>query len=307
MKKKIALLLAIAAAFMVSGCGNENAETEKISYTIERHDSSIVDEAGYGLERYYDLFQLNSDSDDCKETNAAFNELYDKFSQESENTDFDMFAKEAQSREALYINTLEAQVREENDEYISLLHTSRWYMGGVYNENYDGFVISAQTGKEMTLPELLGQSQETLLPEIKDTVLTYMSKVELADSNMENVVAGLEINDVDFYVENGTVYLLFDTYVLAAGAAGPMVIPFRDLAHENQAGDQPDSEKEDGGAPIGKDDITYAAELIGKTVGDFKAIYGEDYITDYYGGGSFVQSETGAPAYFLGWATDVTR
>ena len=102
------------------------------------------------------------------------------------------------------------------------------YMGGNTNhvDSYSMF-FSLNTGEIATLVELTGIDAETLLPMLRDIAITKLREhygSMLLDS-AERTVSNMSLDDFDYYVLEGEIWLNFDKYSVTPGVCGAANIP----------------------------------------------------------------------------------
>lgn len=81
------------------------------------------------------------------------------------------------------------------EDYVSILYNDVSYMGGAHPYSwFDGIVIDCKTGEEVSLPQLLGRSDEDILTEVSDKM-------------------GLDVTgtweDIDFYFTDSAVVFFY--------------------------------------------------------------------------------------------------
>lgn len=270
---------------------------ESVEYEITRKEHSVYDETGtYGLKMYYDLFRFTTLPWKFSNANEIFEKLYQAYTAELESEDFDLYAEEAMRNRTLYENFAEAQVFSSGD-LLSVLYASSWYMGGVFNLNYSGTVIDLETGKELNIPDLLDEAESSIFDGIRSAVISYATE---QGYEMSGVYLGLDQygspEDFDFYVEDGKIILLFDTYELAAGYVGPIKVPFKNVANHFMS-------ENIGENSLKENEYEYPVQLIGETVGDCVTHYETAFSADYLNGGVYIQCGSDSPIFILqeGW------
>lgn len=103
-------------------------------------------------------------------------------------------------------------------------------MGGVSDQDCDGFVIGQETGRQMKLSGLLHESGAALLEDIRGAVLQYAKEWGLDVDSPESGLSECEAEDFECYVQDNQVILIFDTDTLEAGYVGALRIPCREIA-----------------------------------------------------------------------------
>lgn len=190
---------------------NEDGPVDSVEAKIDRQDHSYYNDAGkLVIEHYYDLPVLEGDSAAIRTINASFQKECETFFAEHKETadmTFEYFA------DLDLPNPLSDRVRTEityNDKGIfSVLQTSYWAMGGAgstdgfYGETYD-----LNTGERMLLSDMFPQMKKEHLSDLIKGEL----KRKLTESGNESMgqdIDSMDIDDMEFYVKDGTVIVMY--------------------------------------------------------------------------------------------------
>ena len=255
-------------------------------YTIDRQDTSRLDASGkYGATLYYDLVTFNKHLSKYEEINRSLREDYQEYQDRLPASELDLYLTTAYSTHDTYQYTIETTLAYQDDDIISFLQTSTWYMGGVANRDYNGYVISLSTGEFLTLPQLLNADKETLLSDLQAIALCLAGSNGQDLEQIQKNISTWKLEDYEYYVKDGQVYLLFDTYTLGPGVSGALQAPLC------QVGGIPARIQERG-------EVKGAASFLGGTVGELKLYYGSVYEIGYWKGGTHIQL-SGSPLFYL--------
>lgn len=254
-------------------------------YSIQRKDHSKLDTSEkYGISLFYDLVEFNQKLPEFEKVNQQLYKDYEEYQNQLTTEELDTYVPTACANQETYQYTIETALSYQGNDIISFLQTSTWYMGGVAHKDYNGYVISLSTGEFMPLPQLVNADEETLLDDLQAIALCLARKSQTQQDIQKNVSTwGLE--EYEYYVRDGKVYLLFDTYKLGPGADGSL------QAFLCQVGGIPARIKERG-------EVKGAASFLNGYAGELMQLYGKDYTLGAYQGGTFIQF-AGTPAYFL--------
>lgn len=205
---------------------------DSVEYTTDRIDSSVKD-SNYSVivNEWYDKIVIKGDSQVAAKINAAIEKDYENFLSDdrlSENS------AGATSKNQFY-NTVSATVTKDSDGILSIQYTKKWYAGGSANEDYYGLNFDLSTGEKLSLTKVFNNSEEYVSSYLKAAVLKYIdmnSKSirwwgvdDIGDvSNAKEIVSGYGLDDYSYYVKDKKVYLCYETYLLAPGSEGCIVI-----------------------------------------------------------------------------------
>ncbi len=212
-------------------------------YTIERVDYSVYANADQtvGARMYYDLLQFDSALYKYEAANEILYACSQTFTQDAKALVQDGLKEKAENAGGLLLNTVDSDISYMEGDYICILHTQTWWMGGVYNVDYDAHVFSQETGDLLTLVDLLGSDKDAATA-VRQAVIDYMdTQGDMWQPDAYKKVRTMALEDFEFYLDDGQIILLFDTYVLAPGAAGAIRIPYLALDALGTQDSNPDS------------------------------------------------------------------
>ena len=274
---------------------NQNATTFEVEnflaeagllYSIERKDISKLDETKkYGVSAFYDLVTFDTHLSKYEGINRELYQDYQEYQDTLAAGEVDSYYQTAYTNHELYQYTIETTVAYQGNGLVSFLQTAHWYMGGVANKDYNGYVISLSTGEFMTLPQLTDADAGTLLGDLRAIALCCAQNNGYDSAQAREDIMTWEMDDFEFYVESGQVYLLFDTYKVGPGAAGAMKVALCQV----------------GGIPAlitQRGEVRGAASFLGHTVGEMKDYYGSKYEIGNWAGGTHI-GFTDSPLFYL--------
>lgn len=254
-------------------------------YSIQRKDHSKLDSSEkYGVSLFYDLVEFNQKLPKFEKINQQLYKDYEEYQNQLTTEELDTYVPTACANQETYQYTIETALSYQGNGIISFLQTSMWYMGGVAHKDYNGYVISLSTGEFVPLAQLVEADEEVLLEDLQSIALCLAQGNQLLE-DVQKTVSTWELEEYEYYVRDGKVYLLFDTYKLGSGADGSL------QAFLCQVGGIPARAKERG-------EVKGAASFLGGYAGELIQLYGEDYTLGAYQGGTFIQF-AGTPWYFL--------
>lgn len=147
--------------------------------------------------------------------------------------------------------TSACEITNNNNGVISLKMTSEWYAGGVSSTNYYGLTYSLETGKALSLADVVEGSSSEIKERVVSASKKYMSKhSEIGWWNDEiqnalDTIKNYEVSEYKYYLKGNKAYICFDTYELTAGAGGAQIISI-------EAKDSPKINKTEATIYIGK-------------------------------------------------------
>ena len=102
------------------------------------------------------------------------------------------------------------------------------FLGGdtSVRENY-GWAYSLSSGKKLTLAEVVSVSEKTLLPQLRDTVWTYVTgrHGDMLWDLSYDILYSLELEDYGYTVKDGQIWILFTAGHITRKEAGILEIP----------------------------------------------------------------------------------
>lgn len=252
MKKTVKILLlailVLALCLAVCGCAAKNTdesadkqepkaeETPKIETIdsakckLERVDESITDENGnIGLSWFFDKLVIEGTNPAADIINADMDKVSSEFFSDSKRQQITEYFNNYYNSEynQAFLNTAEGEVSYNSNGIISVSYVQDWFMGGVFNRNYDGFTYNLNTGERLSLADLLSGSEAEVLTSVQnvywDAIIEHYGATDTQE-NARDYFEAKTLNDYKFFVgENGEIYLIADTYEFASGAAGAYV------------------------------------------------------------------------------------
>lgn len=228
----ILALLMIALLAVAAGCAKqENSEQEYIDtaeYELERVDNSIYDDEGnIAAKWYFDKLVIKNSSEAAEKINAdaeaKCNEFFSEAGEEYIKESVEKYFTPTDVSYSLF-STEDGEVTYNEAGIISVKNTSNWCMGGVGNRNFSGYTYDLNTGKLLELTDLLQGEEKDILATVKslfwDAVVEHYEYKSLFNTALDGV-ENKQLCDYKFFVgEGGELFLIVDTYEVAAGAAG---------------------------------------------------------------------------------------
>ena len=129
-----------------------------------------------------------------------------------------------------YYCTYDCVVTNNDNGVISFKITSNWYAGGVSSTNYYGLTYSLETGKALSLADVVEGSSSEIKKRVVAASKNYMRKHSeigwLNDElyNAQNIINNYEVSKYKYYLKGNKAFICFDTYELATGVFGAQII-----------------------------------------------------------------------------------
>lgn len=205
---------------------SEPARLETAVYDTQRMDLSVRNSSGEIMaELYYDLITLSSSGDGVDKINQTLNAEYQEYK-----TNCQGITAERLSEEPFlpYFNTRDSVVSHNEGGIFSVIFTDNWYWGGVHNINYYGDTFDLNSGERLGIKDLLSVDETIISTYLKETAKQYIRSNPNSNyftPGTEEIIDAYELDAFPFYIDDGQIFLCFETYVLASGADGPIVIP----------------------------------------------------------------------------------
>lgn len=197
---------------------------EDATFSMEGHILRMtLDSRGYDIEIYYEIPVFDDEDAGYQKINGFFRRLLDQFT-DPENETLAMVwetVSEYPPEADMYYHNVSAQINEQTDKYVSISQTFSSYLGGVMESETTYYNFRTDTGEELLLTDLLDGTEE----EIKEMVIDAL-EMEIQDAaDIEGTIRGYAVEDFNFYILDGQVYLCFAPYEIYGMMYGPQV-PF---------------------------------------------------------------------------------
>ena len=198
------------------------------AYFIRRTDLSDGIE---NLHMYFEVPVFYGDSAAIQTINDYFEALAENYAANDAPEVRDMVRTDLMNdygptEEYPYFNERSAVVRTCGEDLISVTIDYEWYMGGVFDYGMYGYNLNARTGERVYLDDLLSGSER----EIKESIITALleqypgiEEAGVMDTPMDAIRA-MDLHDISFFVEDGTVNVVFSKYEITYGAAGMQIV-----------------------------------------------------------------------------------
>ncbi len=127
------------------------------------------------------------------------------------------YSEQQESSEYYYYFNHDGSAAQQGD-YVSVTVGYDWWMGGVNDYGSQSRVFRAADGEAVGLREFFpGESDEAILAQISAVI---EAQPESGDFLFKEQVLDYAVDDFDFYLKDGGLWLQFDKYELSYGAAG---------------------------------------------------------------------------------------
>lgn len=200
---------------------------ERANYDIVVEDRSYRNDSGLVLiEHSYELVHITDICYQADQINYLLEREMESFflseSELEENASSPFVTPENP-----FFYTAKAQVTHNENGILSIIVKTDWMMGGVHNTDYIGSVFDLQNGHRTNLGDLTDIESDALETMLKDNAWEYLFEKygEELWPYAEETVYSYALDEFNYYIENSEIILLFDTYELSFGAAGPFKVP----------------------------------------------------------------------------------
>ena len=203
---------------------------------IHTHDS-VTSEAAWGqikrttlewcsdIEIYHEIPVFNDNSPAFAAINAEMQKIHQEFFTKANLEDAWEFEYErhkdlepGKTDDEKYTDTNQAKVTEYSGKYVSITFDLEWYMGGVADYGTSAYVFDRSTGKSLKLTDIYKKDAKAIRAMVTKAVKADVSKN--GDPDLMEWGALAEMEDFNFYMENGVPHVVFKKYEIAVGAAG---------------------------------------------------------------------------------------
>lgn len=194
--------------------------SEQDGYRIIREDRSGRNYQGQVLiSQCYDYVELTADTPAAKKINDVLKPQPHHFMSEEEMEAhiYNMYP------EYPYCNDHSSKVVFSSEQWISVIVSYDWYMGGVANCGQNGYVFDLATGDRVTLRTFAGDNPAAFEAQLKQIVWEQISP----KNPWEDAQARLNRYTLDtfiFGIVDNEIILYFPTYEFFDGAYGPVIV-----------------------------------------------------------------------------------
>ncbi|MBE5924167.1 MAG: DUF4163 domain-containing protein [Lachnospiraceae bacterium] len=214
MNKKIfiAILLVICGVMFgvrVDADAANKTTKSKAVYTIKKN-KKLLKGKKLKLEYRYDVPKLKGNSAVVKKINKSLSKEYNK---EKNNTIIDRYKDSVNTYryKESWIDSKKCKCTYNENGYLSFKYHTKWFAGGVCNEQYYGKNYNLKTGKKLKLTDVMTGDSYEIKRRIADAA------VENGYSLIEDDIMGMNISKFDFYLKNGSVTVCFPPYFSVLG------------------------------------------------------------------------------------------
>lgn len=195
--------------------------------TIEREDRSIKDDNGDAVFTiYYDKVVLEGSSPAIRIINQQIESACTEFFANQMAMEQQEAAWQAYKTTGAFLHTATADILNQQD-ILSIRIVTESYFGGMHPfYGVESLNFDLSTGNLLEINDLFTIEGEELRSHLQQECKNYIDQnPDMAWLDAKDKVDMLQLEKYPFYVQNGTVYLLFQQYELGAGAMGYVSIP----------------------------------------------------------------------------------
>lgn len=205
---------------------NDSDFIDSVEYTVERTDYSIYNDNGEPLiYLYYDAIQIKDDIPNKDDINAAIVRYCENVFER--NGGIESLLENAKSPlctvESPFECTVSSEVTNNSEGIFSIIMTTHWYMGGVFDYGYGCFTYDLNEGKAVEISSLLNMSEEAAAELMKEKMMEFMD-ARPDGGWYYDVIEDYGYNDFKWFIDEGQLMLALDKYEAAPGAAGGAII-----------------------------------------------------------------------------------
>ena len=245
--KYLAMILSVAISVsLLNGCGvahvpspeNDDIETalpaieaateESIpagsaAYSIDQVDCSYIDEATNEplIRLTYDRVVITGSVGGAAEINRQVMEGFEDYKARREEIGTYLDTPFLTVESPVFY-TVSAEVTHNSGNIFCIKYGEDWFMGGVHNFDLSAETYDLETGKKLTLADIIPEQEAQLRQYVLEWVNETYGEGVLGDP--AEVLAGFAFDAIPFCLRDGQIILTFPTYTFAPGAAGATVI-----------------------------------------------------------------------------------
>lgn len=201
------------------------AELDSVEYNIQRMDMSVSNSNGEKMaDLYYDLVVLSGSGEGVTKINQALDTDYQEYKTNNQAITAESLSE---AFDLPYFDTYSTAVTHNDSGIFSVIFTADWFWGGVHNINYYGKTFDLNSGEALSIRNLIDAEDSVISAYLKETAKQYIrnSGDRYFMEDAEKTVEAYELDTFPFYIEDKQIILCFETYELASGADGPIIIP----------------------------------------------------------------------------------
>ena len=200
----------------------EPVRDTKATVTISRVDRSIKNSEGEVLiEHFYDQVFVTGNFEGTAKINATL--VADMTEFFNLHTDLQEMVPYIDRNHGGFFSTRAAEVTHNEGSLLCIEYASEWCMGGVHNGDIYPFVFDLNTGETPSLSSLTGVDSDKLESALKIIIKDYL----YSDYYGEGVgyIDDYSLDDFNYTIRDGKICIVFETYEIACGAAGSIIVP----------------------------------------------------------------------------------
>lgn len=208
----------------------EGESMNSVECSTERDDRSIYNDKGDRIFNvYFDVVTVKGDSSICTKINQQLERERDDYFSKIDPYVQQKVSEAAQAYDRFgeYRYSATAEIMSSSNGFLSVRWLIQTYQGGahggngMYTCNFD-----LRTGKKLKLEDMFSIKGAELRSYLRQQCFDYISQhPDNSWLNYDQILNQNQLEKYPFYIQNGTVYIQFAQYELAAGAAGPVSIP----------------------------------------------------------------------------------
>lgn len=203
---------------------NEPTVLQSAEYNIQRQDMSVSNSNGEKMaDLYYDLVVLSGSGEGVTKINQALDAGYQEYKTNNQSVTAESLSEEF---DLPYFNTYDTAVTHNDGGIFSVIFTADWFWGGVHNINYYGQTFDLNSGEELSIKDLVDAEPSSISAYLKETTKQYLQNNgdRYLSEEAKKTIEAYELDAFPFYIEDKQMILCFETYELASGATGPVIV-----------------------------------------------------------------------------------
>ena len=180
---------------------------------------TTLDTQGYPISVYFEIPIFKEKTKGYEAINAFFEQLNtDFFTPDNELLrDAWEMATTTPQENTKFLYVRNASVTAKTEDYISVNIAYDWWLGGVDDYGSDSYVFRTDTGELLGLTDVMNASEA----EIKAMILAALEKKDDGEGSIDfQSVEAFDLEDFQFQIVDGKIYIIFDKYEAAYGAYG---------------------------------------------------------------------------------------
>lgn len=246
-RKWLCLVLALAM-LMLAGCVDadsgrrrkerdkdaQSAQSSSVEFEYYEMDGSWYNQNGDVLVSHvYRAVAVLGDTEVAEKINAAVEADGSAFLANqssriySSDEEMEKFLQMADAGYGDLCHDTHCEVTHNDNGILSIRAGVSWYLGGVFTADYYGMTFDLKSGEKLNVLQVIGGDPTQAEEKLNEIICEYVTEAygEGLFDAPERILEDYSAQEYNFYVEEGQIFVTFNTYTFAPGQEGATVVP----------------------------------------------------------------------------------